>query len=381
MYTRLLDPPTDNSYFLFGPRGTGKTTYLHENYPKAIYIDLLQSEIYTYYLAHPENLSKNIPKNYSDFIIIDEVQKVPEILNEVHRLIESPEHYKFILTGSSARKLRRGGANLLAGRAYIYNMHPLTIMEMGSDFDLGQDLTMGTLPACLGASKPKEYLASYLGSYLEQEINQEGLTRQLPAFYRFLQVASFSQGSPVNITSIARETSVHAKVVDNYFQILVDLLIGVFLPAWSRRAKRRLVVSPKFYFVDAGLYHQARPTGYLDTASEINGIALETLFFMHLRAVNDYYRLGYSFSYFRTASGQEIDFIAYGERGFHAFEIKLGTGFSSVWTRALTAFGKDYPEASLHLVYMGSQKLYHNNITIHPFEMILTELSSILGGK
>src|SRR3989344_8565153 len=135
MYTRLLDPPTDNSYFLFGPRGTGKTTYLHENYPKAIYIDLLQSEIYTYYLAHPENLSKNIPKNYSDFIIIDEVQKVPEILNEVHRLIESPEHYKFILTGSSARKLRRGGANLLAGRAYIYNMHPLTIMEMGSDFD------------------------------------------------------------------------------------------------------------------------------------------------------------------------------------------------------------------------------------------------------
>ena len=387
MYTRLLNPPKNHSYFLFGPRGTGKTTFLQSEYPHAHYIDLLRADVYTTYLANPEKLEKSIPPNFTDFIIIDEIQRVPELLNEVHRLIESPAHYKFILTGSSARKLRHQGVNLLAGRAYLYYMHPLTINELGADFNLAKSLQLGTLPACLTADNPQGYLDSYLGSYLEQEINQEGLTRNLSAFYRFLQVASFSQGSPLNTSSIAREVSVQVKVVDNYFSILIDLLIGVLLPSWTRRAKRRLVHRPKFYFVDAGLYNTARPSGYLDKQSEIGGIALETLFFSHLRAVNDYYQLRYTFSYYQTASGQEIDFVAYGKNGFFAFEIKLGAGFSPSWTRALTSFGKDYPEAKLYLIYTGSTTLYHNNITILPVETALKNLTDILtsssttGGK
>lgn len=381
MYTRLFNPPANHSYFLFGPRGTGKTTFLRATYPDALYIDLLKSDVYRTYLAHPEYLEQTIPLGYSGFIIIDEIQRVPELLNEVHRLVESPAHHRFILTGSSARKLRRHGTNLLAGRAYVHSIHPFTATELGTDFRLESSLQFGTIPACIAAGDPSEYLSSYLGSYLEQEISQEGMTRQLSTFYRFLPVASFSQGSPVNITAIARETGVHAKVIENYFSILTDLLIGVFLPAWTRRAKRRLVTRPKFYFVDAGLYQTARPKGYLDTQSEINGIALETLFFTHLRAINDYLRLGYSFSYYRTASGQEIDFLAYGPAGFHAFEIKLGTGFTPSWTRALRNFGREYPEASLHLLYTGTTLLHHDRVTVRPFADTLMALPTILKGK
>lgn len=378
MYTRLLNPPKKNSYFLFGPRGTGKTTWIRSQYPKAVYIDLLRTDLYAQLSAHPESIESFIPAQYNDYIIIDEVQRVPEILNEVHRLIESPAHHRFVLTGSSARKLRQQGVNLLAGRAHTYQMHPLIANEVGQDFNIKQALNYGTLPEAYSGNDPKEYLQSYLSTYLEHEINQEGLTRNLSGFFRFLQVASYSQGSPINTSSIAREVGVNNKVVDNYFTILNDLLIGYFLPAFTRRAKRRLVHKPKFYFFDAGIYNTARPRGYLDTNNEIGGIALETLFFTHLRAINDYYRLNYSFSYFKTANGQEIDFIAYGPKGFHAFEIKYGKNISKQHLKNLIKFGKDYPEATLHLFYLGAHKMYQNNITIHPFEKDISQLSSIL---
>jgi len=323
MYTRLLNPTPDHSFLLFGPRGTGKTTWIKNKYPNAIYIDLLNSETYKELIANPNNLSSLIPSNFTDFIIIDEVQRVPELLNEVHRLIESPERHKFILTGSSARKLRKQGVNLLAGRAYTYKMYPLIASELKDDFSLQKSLQFGTLPTVCSASDPNKYLQSYLTTYLEQEINQEGMTRNLSGFYRFLQVASFSQGSPINMSSIARETYTQNKVVENYFSILEDLLIGSFLPSFTKRAKRRLKLRPKFYFFDAGIYNTARPKGYLDKTSEIDGIALETLFLTHLKAIDEYYNLHYLFSYFKTASDLEVDFIAYGENGFHAFEIKL----------------------------------------------------------
>jgi len=210
-----------------------------------------------------------IPPDFSDFIIIDEIQRVPELLNEVHRLIESPAHHKFILTGSSARKLRRQGINLLAGRAYLYHSYPLTAKELGKDFNLKKALKYGTLPAAYTAENPTAYLQSYLSTYLEQEIIQEGMTRQLSAFYRFLQIASFSQGSIINTSAIAREVGIDRKVVENYFSILIDLLVGVMLLPFTRRAKRRLVTKPKFYFIDSGLYREARPQGYLDTENEL----------------------------------------------------------------------------------------------------------------
>jgi predicted AAA+ superfamily ATPase len=382
MYPRDIILPSDNSFFLFGPRGVGKSTLIRERYPEAIYFDLLDFQTYREFLANPSLLENKLAKHDPQkFVVLDEIQKVPDLLNEVHRLIESPKHFKFILTGSSARKLRRGGANLLAGRAYLYYLHPLTSSEIGEDFDFARSLRYGTLPKVYLADEPKKYLESYVGGYLREEVVQEGLTRNLTAFSKFLQVASFSVGGLINTNNIAREVYVDRKVIENYFQILEDMMIGVRLPAFTRRAKRQVVTHPKFYFFDAGIYQTLRPTGPLDVQSEINGPALENLFFQHLIAINDNLKLGYQFSFFRTTRGQEIDFIAYGERGFHAFEMKMGTGFSSVWTRALTAFGNDYPEASLHIVYGGSSMLYHKNITIHPFETILKELPSILMGK
>jgi len=382
MYPRNIVLPDNNSFFLFGPRGTGKSTLIKERYPDALYFDLLDFQTYREFLAHPNLLETKLIKHDPEkFVILDEIQKVPALLDEVHRLIESPKHYKFILTGSSARKLRRGGANLLAGRAYLYYLHPLTASEIGSDFDLAKSLRYGTLPKVYLADDPRKYLESYVGGYLKEEVVAEGLTRNLTAFAKFLQIASFSVGSLVNRNNIAREVYVDRKVIDSYFQILDDMMIGKLIPVFTRRAKRQVVSHPKFYYFDAGIYQALRPSGPLDVQNEINGPALENLFFQHLVAVNDNLNLRYNFSFFRTTRGQEIDFIVYGEHGFHAFEIKLGTGFSTVWTRALTAFGKDYPEATLHLVYMGSSTFYHNNITIHPFEKILQELPEILKGE
>lgn len=378
MYPRLINPAPHHSFFLFGPRGTGKTTWIKAKYPKALYLNLLETQLYTTLLAHPNLLESLIPPNFLDFIIIDEIQRVPELLNEVHRLIESPAHYKFILTGSSARKLRRQGINLLAGRAYLYHSYPLTAKELGKDFHLEKALKYGTLPAAYTAENPTDYLQSYLGTYLEQEIIQEGMTRQLSAFYRFLEIASFSQGSIVNTSAIAREVGVDRKVVENYFSILIDLLVGVMLLPFTRRAKRRLVTKPKFYFIDSGLYRAVRPQGYLDMEHELGGLALETIFLAELRALNEYQHQEYQLYYFRTASGQEIDFVAYGKHGFHAFEIKLGTVFSPTWTKALQGFGQDYPEAKRYLLYMGTQTHYYKNIVILPFTKALSSLSTIL---
>lgn len=239
-------------------------------------------------------------------------------------------------------------------------------------------LEFGTLPAIYSSDNPHEYLQSYLGTYLEQEINQEGMTRNLGAFYRFLQITSFSQGSPINTSSIAREVGIHNKVVDNYFSILIDLLIGSFLPAFTRRAKRRLISKSKFYLFDSGIYNTARPKGYLDKNTEVDGISLETLFLNHLLAINEYCRYEYKFSYFRTASGLEVDFIAYGPQGFHAFEIKLTKNIYSNHLKGLIAFSRDYPEAKLHLLYTGEKELYFGNITVTPIINALSNLSKIL---
>jgi len=198
MYSRLIEPPKDKSFFLFGPRGTGKTTWVRSRFAGSLYLDLLEAELFNDLLANPQRLEHFIPKNFNDWIIIDEVQRVPELLNEVHRLIEKNRH-KFILTGSSARKIRRRGVNLLAGRALSYHFYPLTAVELGKDFNLNHSLAFGQLPCAYTEKDPKAYLESYVQTYLEEEIQQEGFTRNLGAFSRFLEAASFSQGAVLNI--------------------------------------------------------------------------------------------------------------------------------------------------------------------------------------
>lgn len=366
MYTRLLNPPDNRSFFLFGPRGTGKTTWVKARFPDAVYLDLLKTELFTRLLANPSRLEQQFPNDYKGYVIIDEVQRVPELLNEAHRLIES-RGVKFILTGSSARKLRKGGHNLLAGRALTYQMHPLTALEMEGDFDARAAVVRGMLPLAQSADYV-EYLHSYVQTYLEQEILQEGLTRNLAAFSRFLETASFSQGQILNITSVARDAAIDRKIVEGYFGILRDLLIGYTLPSFTKRAKRRLVSHPKFYFYDPGLYRIIRPMGPYDTPQEIGGIGVETLVFQQLRAVNDLFRLGYTLYYFRTVAGVEVDFVLYGERGVRAIEVKSGGVFRPEMIGGLKRFQEDYPEAKCFLLYGGEQKLYVDDITVLPIQ-------------
>jgi uncharacterized protein len=377
MYSRLLKAPEKKSFFLFGPRGTGKTTWVKAKFPQATYIDLLEDDLFNDFTARPQRLQSFIPPDTNQWVIIDEIQRVPSLLHEVHRLIESKK-IRFILTGSSARKLRHQGTNLLAGRALTLSMFPLTAAETGPDFDLGRALAFGQLPSVYSEENPKKYLESYVRTYLEEEVKQEGLTRNLSAFARFLETASFSQGSVLNISSIARECAIERKVAENYFNILEDLLIGYRLPVFSRRAKRRLIAHPKFYFFDAGIFRTLRPTGPLDAISELEGGALETLFLQEFKAINASLDLGYNIYYWRTSNDQEVDFVLYGPKGLLAFEIKRSDRFKPEFLSGLRSFLRDYPMAKAHLIYLGSRKLHETNVTVIPALEAIKNLTSYL---
>lgn len=376
----MINPPKDKSFFLFGPRGTGKTTWVKARFKDALYLDLLEAELFNDLLANPQRLDNLIPKNFTDWVIIDEVQRIPELLNEVHRLIEK-YRYKFILTGSSARKIRRKGVNLLAGRALGYYLYPLTAGELGEDFDLSHSLAYGQLPCAYTEKDPKAYLESYVKTYLEEEVQQEGFTRNLGAFSRFLEAASFSQGSVLNISSVARDCSVERKVVENYFTILEDLLIAYRIPVFAKMAKRRLSVHPKFYFFDVGLYRTLRPAGPLDMPEEAGGHAFETLFLQELQAVNAYLRLGYNIFYWMMPNNTEVDFVLYGDKGIKAFEVKRTGRISSSMIRGLKIFLKDYPKAQTYFIYGGERRLRDGATEIIPIKDALRELPKILSAK
>jgi len=380
MYPRLVKPPQAKSFFLFGPRGTGKTTWVRRTFPQAVYIDLLEAELFTRLTANPQRLESLIPNAHRDWVVIDEIQRIPDLLSEVHRLIEV-RGFKFALTGSSARKLRRGGVNLLGGRARTLAMHPLSAAELGRDFNLDYSLRFGQLPSVYSDPEPDKYLAGYVRKYLEEEVRQEGLTRSLGAFARFLEAASFSQSSVLNISEVARECAVERKVVESYFGILEDLLIGYRLPVFSKRAKRRLVAHPKFYFFDTGVYRALRPKGPLDSPEEIDGAACETLLFQELTAINDGLDLGYALFYWRSAAQREVDFVLYGDKGLQAFEIKRTGRIAGTHLRGLRAFLKDYPMAKTYFFYGGRRRLREGPISILPIEAGFRELPEILAGS
>lgn len=362
MYSRSLKPPKKQSYFLFGPRGTGKSSWVKQAYPKATYIDLLESETFRRLLARPETLVDYIPNNIQ-IVILDEVQKVPAILNEVHRLIEKSK-IQFVLTGSSARKLNKQGVNLLAGRALTHSLFPLTANEMGDEFNLKKALRFGLLPMSTTSENPKKYLDSYVKTYLKEEIELEGLTRNIGSFARFLETASYSQASLLSISQIATDAQVHRKIVEDYFSILRDLLLSYELPVFSKRAKRELMTKRKFYFFDVGLFRTLRPRGPLDVDSELNGPAFETLCLQELMALNHYHDAGYEFFHWRTRKHEEVDLVLYGENGLLAFEFKSGSRLRPTDFSSLKLFGEDYPEAKLFLVHGGFESRNHGNIRI-----------------
>lgn len=371
VYTRL-QKGTTASFFLFGPRGVGKSAWVKQTFPDALYLDLLEPELALELLAGPQRLARKIERR-DRRVIIDEVQKIPALLDEVHRLIET-RGTKFILTGSSARKLRRSGVNLIAGRARTRYMHPLTARELGEDFDLAHSLRYGQLPAAYVEADPASFLAAYVQTYLREEVVAEGIIRNLGTFARFLETASLSQAAPLNVAALARDAAIDRKVTENYLGVLEDLLLAVRLPAFTKKAKRRVMQHPKLFFFDAGVYRAIRPKGPLDTPADIDGAALETLVFQELRAHCEYADLGYTLHYYRTAAGHEVDFVRYGERGLVAVEVKRGDRIRSGDVAGIEGFLADYPMARAIVAYGGSRRYREGGIEFVPVDTFLREL-------
>jgi predicted AAA+ superfamily ATPase len=379
MFTKNLNINKNKSFLLLGPRGTGKSTWLRKEFPNAVFLDLLDPALYTSLLASPGRLKELIPQSHTDWVVIDEIQRIPELLNVAHQLIESRK-LRFALTGSSARKFRKSGVNLLAGRALTYRMFPMTASELGDVFDVVKSLRTGHLPSVFSETDPDKYLASYVQTYLREEVLQEGLTRNISAFSRFLQAASYSQGSTLNITDVARECEVDRKVVEGYFSILEDLLIASRVPVFTKRSKRKTVAHPKFYFFDVGVYQAIRPKGPLDQADVIPGAALETLVFQELSAGVNYLGQGDEIFYWRTTAKQEVDFVVYGPSGLRAIEVKSGRKVDRADLRSLRDFRSDYPMAQCYAFYGGESVMEMDGIHIIPIQMALRSIDRILTG-
>lgn len=368
--------PVNESFFLLGPRGTGKSTWLKSAVPDATVVDLLLPATYRRLQANPEQLAGIVKGNAGvDCFVIDEVQKVPELLSVVHSLIEEHLGVRFVLTGSSARKLRRTGADLLSGRALKKTMHPFMACELGDGFSIDDALRFGMLPVIHGTARKAAALETYIDLYLREEIAQEGLVRTLAPFARFLEAVSFSHGSQLVASAVARDCGVGRTTVDGYLKILYDLMIASTLGVFSKRAKRELAATPKFYFFDTGVYRTLRPKGPLDAPSEIDGMALEGLVWQHLRAWIDYSEGQNGLYYWRTAGGREVDFVVYGETDFFAVEVKNASRLSPGDFGGLKAFGEDYPQARLVLLYRGDEQyLSSDGILAAPVERYLKEL-------
>jgi predicted AAA+ superfamily ATPase len=288
----------------------------------------------------------------------------------VHKLIEERK-IRFILTGSSARKLKKSGADLLGGRALNFRMHPFTAAELGKDFSIDKALQTGLIPVVERSADPAKSLSAYVDIYLREEIQAEGMVRNLGTFARFLEIISFSHGTVLNISNLARECQAGRGIVEGYLDILEDLLLAYRLPVFSKRAKRKTASHQKFYFFDNGLYRRLRQRGPLDIESEISGPAVEGLVGQHLRAYIDYALPDAQLFYWRTLAGNEVDFILYGRKTFTAIEVKNARILNPVDYNGLISFGDDYPEASLILIYRGTIPMKHKNILVVPLEMFL----------
>jgi len=324
------------SHFLLGPRQTGKSTLFRHQLPQARVYDLLDSGVYLALSQRPGRLAEELTTR-DRLVVIDEVQRLPEILNEVHRLIEE-RGTRFLLTGSSARKLRRGGVNLLGGRARTRHLYPLTYRELGSRFDLGRAIARGLLPSIYFSDDPVADLEAYAGTYLQQEVLAEGATRNVPAFSRFLRVAAACNATVVNFTAVASDAQVPRTTVYEYFDILRDTLLLHEVPAWTRSSARRPLVSPKYYFFDVGVasWLQGRPV--LKGTPEF-GPAFETWLLHELVCHRDYAG-GSPIKHWRSASGYEVDFVL----GDHtAIEVKAKENVALRELRGLHALAEERP--------------------------------------
>ena len=339
--------PTD-TFFLWGPRQTGKSSLLRETYPTATWIDLLRTDDFVRYRLRPAILREELlDASPSRIVVIDEVQKVPALLDEVHWLIEN-RGLRFALCGSSARRVKRGHANLLGGRALRYELLGLVSSEIGQDFDVVRAANHGFLPRHYLSDRPGMLLRSYVNDYLKEEIAAEGLVRNLPAFSGFLSAAALSDGELVNFTNIARECGVSGPTVREHFQILIDTLLGRFLPAYTKRPKRRVILAPKFYFADVGVVNHLARRGRLEPGSELFGKAFESWVHHELQAYRAYREFAFELAFWRLASGIEVDFVVDDLRV--AIEAKSSTRVNDGHLRALREIRRDHTSVKRRIV-------------------------------
>jgi uncharacterized protein len=382
MFTRTLRLPAAGreTFFLWGPRQTGKTTLLRKTYPEALWIDLLKADEYRRYLERPELLRQELGSGARPAqVVIDEVQKVPALLDEAHWLHEH-QKIRFALCGSSARKVRRGAANLLGGRAVRYELHGLTAAEIGTSVDLLRLVNHGYLPTHYESDRPERLLASYVGDYLKEEVAAEGLVRNLPVFSAFLNAAALSDGDLVNFANIARDCGVSGHTVKGHFGILEDTLLGRWLPAYTRRPKRRVVLAPKFYFSDVGVVNYLARRGPMQPGGELFGKAFENWVLHELLAFNAYSESFAELSYWRLASGIEVDFIV-GQMAV-AIEAKASARITTDHLTGLRHLRADHPRARRVVVCLEpKRRVTEDGIEILPAFVFTSELDRLVAGR
>lgn len=366
----------EKSFFLFGPRGTGKSTWLKKLYKDAIWIDLLDPENFRAYSAKPERLKEVILANKDNkIVVIDEIQKVPSLLDVVHSLIEEKRGIQFVLTGSSSRKLKRSGVDLLAGRVLKKTLHPFMAFELKEKFNFDKALKTGLVPLVYVSENPEEVIQSYVALYVREEVQMEGLVRNIGGFSRFLEIISLSHGSVLNISNVSRECEIPRKVVEGYISILEDLLLSYRLSVFTKRAKRTTIHHPKFYYFDSGVFRSIRPKGVLDSPEDMEGKSLEGFIAQHLIAWNAYRGEKSKIYFWRTRSGTEVDFIVYGPDVFWAIEVKNTNRVRAEGLKGLKAFKDEYPECKTYFLYRGKERLLKDGILCIPCQEFIQELN------
>lgn len=380
---RMLPVP-EHSFFLFGPRGIGKSTWLKEVFTGAVYVDLLDSSLFLKLANDPHALEAIVGNHpQGSWVVVDEIQKVPILLDEVHRLMES-RRWRFALCGSSARKLRRGGINLLGGRALTLNMEPFSAAELGNRFELAFGLRWGMMPLVqFEREKAADLLSAYVNTYLKEEIREEGLVRKVPPFVRFLTIAGQLNGQVVNGHNIARDAAVPRSNVETYFSILTDTLVGHFLPAWRPNLKVREQTHPKFYWFDPGVARAAAGLQHDPADRTWLGAALETLVYHELRVFNESVGRHRAISYYATNAGTEIDFVIetqkrHQESPAHivCIEVKLAEKWDRKWERAMRDLKQRRGVVLDRMigVYTGSRAWHFDGLDVLPATEFLRQL-------
>jgi predicted AAA+ superfamily ATPase len=370
-----IELPKRQSAFLWGPRKTGKTTYLRASFPASLSYDMLQTDLFLELTKRPfllrEQLLAADPKQLKEPVIIDEVQKVPQLLDEIHWLIEN-RGLRFILCGSSARKLKRGKGNLLGGRAWRYEMHPLVSVEV-LDLNLLRALNRGMIPVHYLEEDYRKSLQAYLRDYLKEEVFAEGLARNIPAFSRFFDAMGYSHGELTNYANIARDCGVDAKTVKEYYQILIDTLLGTMIEPFKRRQERQVITKAgKFYLFDVGVAGAITQRHIPQERGEQFGKALEHFILMEILAHRAYRELGYDVNFWRVKSGLEVDFVL--GRGEVAIEVKGASRIENADLRPIKAFVEEYHPKKAFAVCNERRPRVHEDINIQPWRDFLTML-------